>query len=997
MNNYKRINNLVGFVLFGLAAMVFWLTMEPTMSFWDCGEFIAAADKLQVGHQPGAPLFLMIGKLFSLLAAGDVSKVAYWINFSSVLFSAATVMFLYWTITLIADKLYTQEKTTTDKCTIIAAGVVGAMAFTFSDTFWFSAVEAEVYSLSILFTALVFWAILKWERKTDDRWLVLIAFIIGLSIGVHLLSLLAIPAVVLVYYFRKTATPTIWGVLKAMGAAGIIWVTVQFVIIQYLVLFAAKSDLFFVNTMGFGFGYGAMAFVLFTAAAITYVLHYSVKYKKYLLNLSMICLTFILFGFSSYFLIIIRANAKPSLNLSNPDHAFSLYGYLSRENYGDTPLLYGPTFDAEQTNAKDTYTKYRKGKDRYEVAGKGLHIEYDKNLLFPRTYSDKPNHINFYKQWLNLADGETPSFIQNLKFFTSYQMGFMYWRYFFWNFVGRQNDIQGQGSDKEGNWITGIKPLDALRLGNQANLPPSITENEGFNRFYGLPLILGIAGLLFLYRRNRNDALTITTLFLFTGIAIIVYLNQDPLQVRERDYAYVGSFYAFAIFIGFGVFAVREWLSRFNAPRLGLAVAVVTGLLAAPAIMAIQGWDDHNRSGKTTALEWAKNYLNSCAPNAILFVTADNDTFPLWYAQEVEGFRTDIRVVNIQYLSDDAYINQMKVKLNHSAPLPVAMPSEKYVNGLRDYLHYYDYGLKDSVELKDLLAVLTSDEKADKLELSDGSFQNFLPTKKFRLTVDADQLIKTGTIPATDKNKVAPKMEWNYNKNILFKSDLALLDILANNNWERPIYFETNVSEETYMGLDKYLYLEGYALRLLPFKTDPNDTRDKMERTNSDLMYGNLMHKFDLKGLTTAKYLDPESRRVAQGTWAISNTLASNLIAEGKTAQAHSLLVKNIKEIPLKNYSIDDTITRYQTIQNMYTLKETKAANELTTATLDFLDKELTYIASLEPEKFNIYGRDIQLGMYVLTHLDRLAADYRQTALRKKIRTKLEVLETKFS
>lgn len=997
MNNYKRINNLVGFVLFGLSGMVYWLTMEPTMSFWDCGEFITAADKLQVGHQPGAPLFLMIGKLFSLFAAGDVSKVAYWINFSSVLFSAATVMFLYWTITLIADKLYKQEKTTTDRFTIITAGVVGALAFTFSDTFWFSAVEAEVYSLSILFTALVFWSILKWERKTDDRWLVLIAFIIGLSIGVHLLSLLAIPAVVLVYYFKKTAWPTIPGIIKAIGAAGIIWVTVQFVIIQYLVLFAAKSDLFFVNTMGFGFGYGAMAFILFLAAAITYTLYYSVKYKKYLLNLGMICLTFILFGFSSYFLIIIRANAKPSLNLSNPDNAFSLYGYLSRENYGDTPLLYGQTFDAEQIGAKDTRTKYRKGTDQYEVSGRGVAIEYDKNLLFPRTYSDKPHHINFYKQWLNLAEGETPSFMQNLKFFTSYQMGFMYWRYFFWNFAGKQNDIQGQGSDHEGNWITGLKPLDALRLGNQTSLPPSITANEGFNRFYGLPLILGISGLLFLYRRNKNDAMTITTLFLFTGLAIIVYLNQDPLQVRERDYAYVGSFYAFAIFIGFGVFAIREWLSRFNAPKLSLAVAVVTALLAAPVIMGVQGWGDHNRSGKTTALDWAKNYLNSCAPNAILFVTADNDTFPLWYAQEVEGIRTDIRVVNIQYLSDDAYINQMKVKLNNSAPLPVTMPSGKYISGVRDYLHYFDYGFKDSVELKDLLAVLTSDEKADKLELSDGTFQNFLPTKKFRLTVDADQLVKTRTISAKDKDKVAPKMEWDYNKNILFKSDLALLDILANNNWERPVYFETNVSEDTYMGLDKYLYLEGYALRLLPFKTDPKDTRDKMEKTNTDVMYSNLMHRFDLKGFGTAKYLDPESRRVAQGTWAISNTLTANLIMEGKPIQARNLLIKNIKEIPLKNYSIDDTITRYQTIQNMYTLKETKAANELTNTTLDFLDKELTYIASLEPEKFSAYERDVQLGMYVLNNLDRLTAGYQQTALSKKIRTKFGELQTKFS
>ncbi|NRF39424.1 DUF2723 domain-containing protein [Pedobacter foliorum] len=997
MNLYQKTNNLVGFLLFLIAGVVYWLTMEPTVSFWDCGEFITAADKLQVGHQPGAPLFLMIGKLFSLLAAGNTAKVAYWINFSSVVASAATVMFLYWTITLIASKLYKQEKTKADMLTIIATGVVGALAFTFSDTFWFSAVEAEVYSLSMLFTALVFWAILKWEQNTDDRWLVLIAFVIGLSIGVHLLSLLAIPAVVLVYYFKKTEKPTTFGIIKAIGVAGVIWVVVQFVIIQYFVLFAAKFDLLFVNTLGFGFGYGAMAFLFLLAGSITYAIYYSIKHKKYNLNLAMICLTFVLFGFSSYFLILIRADAKPSLNLSNPDNAFALYGYLGRTNYEKTPLLYGQTFDAKQIDGKDTFTKYRKGKDKYEVSGKGVDIEYDKNLFFPRTYSDKPDHINFYKQWLNLADGETPSFAQNLKFFASYQMGFMYWRYFFWNFIGRQNDNQGQGGYSEGNWISGIKPLDAARLGSQTNLPPTIVANEGFNRFYGLPLILGIAGLLFLYRRNRNDALIITTLFLFTGLAIIVYLNQDPRQVRERDYAYVGSFYAFAIFIGFGVFAIREWLSRFNAPKLSLIVASLIGLLAAPAIMGFQGWGDHDRSGKTTALDWAKNYLNSCAPNAILFVTADNDTFPLWYAQEVEGIRTDIRVVNIQYLSDDAYIDQMKLKLRKSAPLPITMPTEKYVNGVRDYMYYNDYGFKDSVELKDLIAVLTSDEKADQLQLTDGTYMNFIPTKNFKLTVNTDQLIKTGTISAKDKDKVTPQMEWNYNKNIMLKSDLALLDILANNNWERPIYFESNVSEDTYVGLGKYLYLEGYALRLLPFKTDPKDTRDKMEKTNSDAMYDNIMNRFDLKGFKTAKYMDPESRRVAQGTWSISNSLTTNLFMEGKTTQAHKLLTKSIKDIPLKNYSIDDTINRYQTIQNMYALSETKAANALTAETLEFLDKELTYISSLEPERYNSYTRDIQLGMYVLNNLHRISAGYKQTDLSDKIAKKFEELQAKFS
>ncbi|WP_316789460.1 DUF2723 domain-containing protein [Pedobacter frigoris] len=996
MNRYQKINNLTGFILFLIAGFTYWLTMEPTVSFWDCGEFITAADKLQVGHQPGAPLFLMIGKLFSLLAMGNTAKVAYWINFSSVVFSAATVMFLYWTITLIASKLYKQEKTTIDMLTVIATGVVGALAFTFSDTFWFSAVESEVYSLSILFTAIVFWAVFKWEHKMDDRWLVFIAFIVGLSIGVHLLSLLAIPAIVMVYYFRKTAKVTPIGILKAIGIAGLIWVTVQFVIIQYTVLFAAKFDLFFVNTLGFGFGYGALLFIMLLVATISYAIYYSAKHRKYHLNLSMICLAFVLFGFSSYFLIIIRADAKTSLNLSNPDNPFGLYAYLGRTNYGETPLLYGQTFDAKQIDAKDTYTRYRKGKEKYETAGKAFKVEYDKNILFPRTYSTRPDHISFYKQWLNLGDNESPTFAKNLEFFSSYQMGFMYWRYFLWNFSGRQNDNQGQGSHTEGNWITGIKSLDAVRLGNQDKLPASIIDNEGYNRFYGLPLILGIAGLIFLYRRNRNDTLVITTLFLFTGLAIIVYLNQDPRQVRERDYAYVGSFYAFAIFIGFSVFAIKEWLSRLNASKLSLITAALIGLLAGPAIMGVQGWRDHDRSGKTTALDWAKNYLNSCAKNAILFVTADNDTFPLWYAQEVEGFRTDIRVVNIQYLSDDAYINQMKKALHQSAPLPITMPEQKYVNGTRDFIHYFDYGFTDSVELKDLMAVITSDNKEDKLQLNDGSFENFLPTRKFKLTVDADQVVRTNTVSVKDKAKITDQMEWTYDKNGVVKSDLALLDILANNNWERPVYFETNVSEDTYIGLDKYLYLEGYAFRLLPFNTAPNDKRDKMEKTNSDVMYNNLMQKFDLRGFKTAKYLDPESRRVVRGTWEITNSLTDNLITEGKNAKATSLLVKSMKDIPMTNYSIDDTVNRFRTIQNLYRLDDIKNANTLTASTINYIDQEMNYIISLDPAQYLHHGREIQLSLSILNELEKLTAEKRQTSLNQQIREQYKRLESKF-
>ncbi|MBE9598730.1 DUF2723 domain-containing protein [Pedobacter sp. MC2016-24] len=996
MNNYKRINNLAGFTLFGIATLVYWLTMEPTASFWDCGEFISASDKLQVGHQPGAPLFLMIGKMFSLLAMGNTAKIAYWVNFSSVLASGATIMFLYWTITALASKLYPREKSIIQIMSIVAAGAIGALAYTFSDTFWFSAVESEVYALSTLFTAIVFWAILKWEENMDNRWLVLIAFLVGLSIGVHLLSLLAIPAVVLVYYFKKTSRPDFTGTLKAFAIGCLLVGIVQFGLVQYLVLFAAKSDLFFVNTLGFGFGSGAMAFIIALAIGLSAAIYYSVKHQKHRLNLGLLCLTFLLFGFSSYFMIVIRANAKPNINLSNPDNPYSLYGYLGRTNYGDTPLLYGKTFDAQQTEITETGTDYRKGKERYEVSGKDYKVAYDKNLFFPRTYSNKPNHPEFYKSWMGLAENETPGFLQTLSFFSSYQVGFMYWRYFMWNFSGRQSDIQGQGNLTQGNWITGVKPLDAIRLGNQSKLPPSISANEGHNAFYGLPLLLGVAGLIFLYRKNKQVTLVIATLFFFTGLAIILYLNQDPLQVRERDYAYVGSFYAFAIFIGFGMLAVKDLLSRYASARLSLIAASLICLLTVPVLMGSQGWDDHNRSDKYTALDWASNYLNSCAPNAILFTNADNDTYPLWYAQEVEGIRTDVRVVSLQFLGDGDYINQMKKQANLSAPLPISMTPDKYQKGVRDYLPYIDYGFKDSVELKDLLSVLTSDNKEDRVEMQGGSFENFLPTKNFKLSIDADQLVKTHTIDAKDQDKVVPQMEWNFNKNFASKSDLALFDILVNNKWERPIYFGSSLSEDTYIGLSKYLYLEGYAYRLLPFKKAENDKRDKSQVTNSEVMYSNTLHKLNFKGFNKAKYLDPESRRIAQDTWTFQNTLASNLIQEGKTEKAAQIMTKAVKELPMKLYTIQDTLNRLETIQNLYSLNDTNQANLLAKNTVSFLDQELNYIATLPQHQQRAALHEIQVGMYVLNGLNELTAKGGNLKLNEEIKQKYKQLENTF-
>ncbi len=996
--NFDLINTRIGFVLFALAASIYWLCMEPTLSFWDCGEFIAASFKLEVGHQPGAPFFLMIGKLFSLLAGNNTGKVAYWVNFLSVITSAATVMFLFWTINAIALKIVkksTETLSTINLWSIIAAGTIGSLAYTFSDTFWFSAVEAEVYAISTLCTAIVFWAILKWENKMNDKWLVFISFMVGLSISIHLLSLLAIPAIALIYYFRKTTQTTLWGTIKAFLIGCFLLGLVQFGIIQYFVLFAAKLDLFFVNTLGMGFGSGALIFVTLVTGAITYGIFYSIKKRKYHINLGLICLTFVLFGYSSYFMIIIRANAKPNINLSNPDTPLSLFSYLSRTQYGDKPLVYGQFFNANPIDVKEKGLTYRKGHDKYEVNGKNYQRVYDKNTLFPRTFSDKAEHIKFYKNWMNLSEGETPSFWQNFNFFTSYQLGFMYWRYFSWNFIGRQNDIQGQGSITEGNWLSGIKPIDALHLGDQSKLPPSITANKGYNLFYGLPFILGMLGLVYLWRKNRKDALVVITLFFCTGIAIILYINQDPLQVRERDYAYVGSFYAFAIVIGLGVLSLKEFMERYKYQKLSLALVTLVCLIA-PTLMAINGWDDHNRSGKTTVLEMAKNYLNSCEPNAILFTNADNDTYPLWYAQEVEGIRTDVRVVNLQFLSSEAYIDQMKKQQYESAALPITMRNEQYKDGTRDYLTYYDYGIKDSVELSELLAILTSDNKDDKIEMRDGSFENFMPTQKLKMTINPNQIIASKTIDVAEKNKIVTQLEWDFKKNHVLKSDLAMFDILVHNNWKRPVYFAASVSEDTYMGLDKYLYLEGYAYRLLPLKPSLDKNFSKTEQTNSNLAYQHYLNKFELKGFKTAKYLDPESRRVMQGTMSFANTLTRNLVQENKIQMAKNIMAKTLSAIPLQNSSISDTLNKVGLIQNLYQLGSLSSANQITTATTSFIAKEFDYILSLKPEQQRSLINEVQIGFFVLQQLDLATETYKQRGINKMLKEKLKNYDTLF-
>jgi hypothetical protein len=1001
--NYSKINNITGWICFAVATLTYILTLEPSVSFWDCGEFIASALKMQVVHQPGAPLFLMIQRFFSLFAFGDVTKVAYFMNVGSAIASGATILFLFWTITALAKKVLIKENEEISKANMISimgAGLVGALAYTFSDSFWFSAVESEVYALSSLFTAIVFWAILKWEAVANepraDRWLLFIAYIMGLSIGIHLLNLLTIPAIAFVYYFKKTKKATTPGIVKT-GIIGIlILAVIQYGIIQYLVSLGAYFDLFFVNTLGMGFGSGVIFFAIVLIGALVWGIRYSIKHQKKILNLALLSTVLIIFGYGSFAMIIIRAKADPNLNNSDPDNAFSFLGYLNREQYGDRPLLFGPNYNSQPIEIKEGKTLYRKGTDKYENAGKKSEYVYDRTTPFPRMYSDDARHVGYYKDMLGLDDSHFPTLIDNVRFFFSYQLGLMYTRYFLWNFVGRQNDDQGQGSVYEGQWLSGIKPIDGLILGNQKNLPPTIIESKAYNRFFFLPLIIGLLGAIWHFKRNQKDAGIVALLFFFTGIAIVLYLNQKPMEPRERDYAYAGSFYAFAIWIGLGVLALREWLSKKLTPTNGAILATAAGLLAAPVIMAAQGWDDHDRSEKMVAHDIAVDYMESCAPNAILFTYGDNDTYPLWYIQEVENVRPDIRLVNLSLFDTDWYINGMKRKQNESDPLPISMKESQYVQGVRDVMYYQDYKLAGSVELSNILAILLSDNDADKIARQDGSKDNFIPTKNFKLTVNREDVLKNKVVPAADSAKIVPALEWTFNKNYVTKGTLAMFDILVHNNWKRPIYFASTVPSEQYNGLDNYLYTEGLALRLRPLKVDT--TLGRSDLINTPVLYNNLMNKFKWGNVKTANYLDTQSADDISIFTNLFNTAMSGLLKEGKIEDAKKVADRYFQVMPDRFYGMRSTMGAYFMSENLYAIGDVKRANQLIEKSAVYIKKELDYLADISESKNKFMGgQNVQLGMSFLNQMANIAEKNKQTKLSKELTDEFNYLEGRFS
>lgn len=990
--NFNKINNIVGWIVCLIACTVYIMTMEASASFWDCGEFISSAFKVQVPHPPGAPMFILLARLFTL--PFPPAHAASGVNLLSALASGFTILFLFWTITHFARRLLVKngESISTEKMiAIMGAGIVGALAYTFTDSFWFSAVEGEVYGCSSFFTALVFWAILKWEHEADtpqaDRWIVFIAYMMGLSIGVHLLNLLTIPAIVMVYYFRKykaSTKGTIWAFILGCLITG----AVQIGVIQYTVKLAGGFDLFFVNSLGLPFNSGSYFFIALLATLILLGLRWARKKGHYFFHLGLWCFAFLLLGYSTYFTTLIRSNANPAIDMYNVDNPMSLVGYLDREQYGDFPLFYGPVFTAEPTGIVEKGNKYARGEKKYEVVGKKFDYKYndDDMMLFPRVWdaSNDQGHADFYRSWLGLSQGQKPSFADNLNFFFTYQVGFMYMRYFMWNFSGRQNDTQGFGNVRDGNWITGIPFIDNALYGDQSAMPDSLKNNKAHNKLYLLPFILGIIGLVYQFNRHRKDFLVNFLLFFFTGMAIVLYLNQAGNQPRERDYAYVGSFYAFAIWIGLGVLSVYEYLKSKMEGKIAAVVGGVACLLAVPVVMGFTEWDDHDRSLKLLARDVAADYLESCAPNAILFTVGDNDTYPLWYVQEVEGIRPDIRVINLSLLGVDWYIDQLRNKINQSDPVPMSWTPDKYHGSNRDYIRFFDAGKipQDKYfDLNEVMAFVGSDDPDAKLATSSGESMNYLPTRKLFIPVDIPAVVKNGTVKITDSAKLSPRVEFDLPKTTLFKNDLLVLNIIAANKWQRPIYFTSPVD----FGLNDYLQVDGLTYRLVPLKKEKDNSGMGSDgRVNTEFMYNTLMTKFRFGGAERkGNYFDEPNRKMLMGIRNAFARLGIALAEQGRKEEALKALDHCDKMILEENFPYALTspgnfhnINSMQTVYAYYLAGNAKKADEIAQKIIKDCEQQLTYYGVLSGSKLAPLQDDQQRAMAIISQLQNMRKQF---------------------
>ena len=1024
MKKYRIWNNSIGWLLFIIAAITYLCTLEPTASWWDCGEYISTAFKVQVGHPPGAPTFQLIGRFFSLFAFGNVSKVALMVNTMSATCSALTILFLFWTITMLGRKIvntqclgetYLAEDGTIVKgCdfgkkeniwkmfAIFAAGIIGSLAYTFSDSFWFSAVEGEVYGMSSFCTAIVFWAILKWEFQTNERdasrWILFIAFVIGLSIGVHLLNLLTIPAMALIYYYKKYDKPTTKGTLLTILISFILVAVILYGIVPFVVKLAGGFELFFTNKIGMPFNSGTIIFFTLLTAALIFLWFNSLKKKKIIWNNIVISLVFLLIGYSTFFILIIRSNTNTPINEGSPSDAISMLSYLNREQYGSAPIVYGPYYNAPIDHYKDGQKIYVKDTNtkKYVMTddGKESQSAYDKKFctLLPRMYSNqRQQHIDGYKSWgkvkgiripVQNPDGSSevitkPTFGENMRFMFRYQLGHMYMRYFMWNFVGRQNNIESQGEIQDGNWKSGIKFLDEIRLGNQ-DIPESL-DNPANNSFYFLPLILGLIGLFYHMKKHPHDTLVIFMLFFMTGIAITIYLNQKPFEPRERDYSYAGSFYAFAIWIGLGVMAIISWLNKIFKHSKGISVALALLIcLPVPAIMAQQGWDDHNRSNKYATRDFAKNYLVDLLPNSVLISNGDNDTFPLWYVQEVEGFRTDVRVMNYMLSASDWYAAQMMRKVYKSDPIPLTLKKSDYYKGTNEVIYYNDVGIKEAVDLTEFMRLYAQGKFNAKY--SDGKIRGTFPCKTFKLKVNKQKVLENGIVPPELADKIVDEIVWTVKPNVLVKNDILFLDFLASFDWSRPLYVTTpNIIKDVF-GTDKYWYQDGIVYRFMPVEVNDEsfiqdiggvDINKSFKTLTQDVTWGNLNDP--------RVTVDRESTRNAMMMRQDYNRLATTLSDMGRNDSATIVLDKMFEFFPNRALQFDYLVI--PDIEVYFRAGQKDKALKLAEMIHNKYYQEAQYYISVGPKFASYYNDDMKTAISCIMQISKLLKQNNETKL----------------
>ena len=1086
MKQFRLIDTLMGWLTFGIAAFVYCSTIEPTASFWDCPEFITTAYKLEVGHPPGAPFFMLTANLFTQLVS-DPALVAKMVNMMSALFSAACIMFLFWSISHLTRKLVGEDgqvKTLAQCITVEAAALTGALVYTFSDTFWYSAVEGEVYAYSSLFTAVVFWLMLKWEDHADephsDRWIILISYLTGLSIGVHLLNLLCLPALVLIWYYRKYQHPTLKGSIIALIGSFVLIAAVLYGIVPGIVKVGGWFELLFVNQLGMSFNSGMYVYIALLIVVVLTAIYATVRANSTtgddvakvrmrsfaniafvasigmlgipfygygwssvligvlviavilailfirqngqymistrLMNTSLLCMLMIMIGYSSYAVIVIRSSANTPMDQNSPEDIFTLGSYLSRDQYGDRPLLYGNPYSAPVAMkvqgeyyvpvAEEGAPEYQRVEkrdstepDRYELIGHKQKYVYTYNMLFPRMYSDR--HAKAYEDWMGGIKGNTveieragerhqikvPTFFENIYFFMSYQVNFMYWRYFMWNFSGRQNDIQGNGELEHGNWLTGIPFIDNMRLGDQSLLPTELKNNKGHNVFYALPLILGLIGFFWqVNKRSKYNGVMVDEgvkqfwvvffLFFMTGLAIVIYLNQTPMQPRERDYAYAGSFYAFAIWCGLGVAAISDMLSNSILRNRALASAVIScACVLVPVQMASQTWDDHDRSARYTCRDFGQNYLQSLDKGSypIIFTNGDNDTFPLWYNQETEGFRTDARVCNLSYLQTDWYIDQMKRPAYDSPSVPISWKRIQYVSGTREGVQVrpgtieqvMEYYKNEPEVLRELLGDNPYELKniIDKWILNDNPDFQIIPTDSIVMTVDKEAVRKSGMMIAADSIPDVMHISLK-GKRAIYKSELMIYEMLCRTNWTRPLYIACTVGSDNYGSLGNNFVREGLVDRITPFNTAASGRTIDTRR-----MYDNLMTKFHFGGIRNPDiYLDETILRMCYTHRRLFATLAKQLLAEGKTDLALKVVERAAKAIPATTVP-HSYISGSMELANAWLVLGYKEKAE--TIILDLArnaSEYLAWYASLSPRMRSMSQQDIMYSLYQLNN-----------------------------